>query len=100
MLYSELIELRRDESGPGSWCSRTAHGAPSSIDGHGTGVSTGVGTDPGSFAPATAATPPAGAGWDRLTQALSVTGNVLAGAAFLGGLYFAPLALERLTALL
>lgn len=101
MLYSDLIELRRNESGTGSWCPGTARSAPSPVDGHGTGVSTGVGTDAGSFAPALAATnrdviPANRTAWDRLKQALSVTGNVLAGALFFGALYFVPLALERL----
>lgn len=113
MLYSDLIELRRKEPGAGSWFAGAARDAHAPVDGHGTGVSTGVGTDACSFAPdrsdadpsdaipsdaiPAGATPVNGSAWDRLTQALSVTGNVLAGALFLGGLFFVPLALERLT---
>lgn len=97
MLYSDLIELRRDEIGAGAWNPGAARRGSSSIDGHGTGLSTGVGTDVSSFAPAsTHGSEATGSGWTRVTQALSVMGNVLAGALFLGGLYFVPLALERL----
>lgn len=111
MLYRDLIELRRKEPDAGSWFAGAARNAHAPVDGHGTGVSTGVGTDARSFAPASAvatvngsgskaANPPTRVVRVRVAQALSVTGNVLAGALFLGGLFFVPLALERLTTFL
>ncbi len=79
MLYGDFIDLEPAERRAST---PQRQEGPETVRAHGTGVSTGSATAARSF-----------------TLALSVLGNTVAGALFLGGLYLAPVALGRLLGL-
>lgn len=94
MLYGDYIDLTREDT-PSSTAPQDAAGR---VDGHGTGLSRG--SDRESRSLLQAQSTGSSAHWRALTTSLSVLGNVIAGTAFLGGLFYAPHLLARVVALL
>jgi hypothetical protein len=89
MLYGDFIDLTQEDT-PRTPAPQDAVGE---VRGHGTGLSTD--SDPESRSLPAFSNP-----WNAFTVSLSVLGNAIAGAAFLGGLFYAPHLLARLVDLL
>lgn len=85
MLYGDFIDLTQEDT-PGTPASRDA---TATVRGHGTGLST-------DSTPESCSLAPSHNHWQALTTALSVLGNAIAGAAFLGAMFYAPHLLARL----
>jgi hypothetical protein len=89
MLYGDFIDLTQEET------PRVAvpQDAAAEVRGHGTGLSTDSIGESGSL-------PAFSPHWHAITLSLSVLGNAIAGAAFLGALFYAPHLVARLVNLL
>ncbi|MEE4174901.1 MAG: hypothetical protein V2I57_11670 [Xanthomonadales bacterium] len=94
MLYGDYIDLTQEDT-PSKAAPQDAVGR---IDGHGTGLSRHSGEESRSLPQAPSTGFPAR--WRVVMTSLSVLGNAIAGAAFLGGLFYAPHLLARVAALL
>ena len=89
MLYGDFIDLTQEDRPLAS----APQEAAAEVRGHGTGLSTDSHAEFRSL-------PALSTHWRAVTLSLSVLGNAVAGAAFLGGLFYAPHLLARLVGLL
>lgn len=89
MLYGDFIDLTQEDTPRVA----TSQDAAVGVRGHGTGLSTDSIGESRSL-------PAASIHWHAVTLSLSVLGNAIAGAAFLGALFYAPHLLARLVDLL
>lgn len=85
MLYGDFIDLTQEETP----LAPAPQDAAAEVRGHGTGLSTDSPRESRSLSAPSST-------WRTLTVSLSVLGNAIAGAVFLGGLFYAPHLLARL----
>ena len=85
MLYGDFIDLTQEDTPQAP----TPQDAVAEVRGHGTGLSTDSYLESRSL-------PAFSTHWRAVGLSLSVLGNAVAGAAFLGGLFYAPHLLARL----
>ncbi len=89
MLYGDFIDLTQEDTP----LTPAPQDAVDEVRGHGTGLSTDSAAESSSL-------PAFSSPWHAFTASLSVLGNAIAGAVFLGGMFYAPHLLARLVDLL